>query len=79
MFKPFSLAQDIRNCKDLIILAESEEAGIFLTMAQEGKQIFVMGHPEYDRITLHKEYIRDKEKGLNIEMPVNYYQNGYGI
>ncbi|MCI9139175.1 MAG: homoserine O-succinyltransferase [Lachnospiraceae bacterium] len=67
------LAQDIRNCKDLTILAESEEAGIFLAMAQEGKQIFVMGHPEYDRITLHKEYIRDKEKGLNIEMPVNYY------
>ncbi len=74
------LAQDIRNCKDLTILAESEEAGIFLAMAQEGKQIFVMGHPEYDRITLHKEYIRDKEKGLNIEMPVNYYpDNDYKI
>ncbi len=66
-------AKDIRNCKDLTILAESEEAGIFLSMAQGGKQIFVMGHPEYDRITLHKEYIRDKEKGLDIELPVNYY------
>ena len=38
-----------------------------------GKQIFVMGHPEYDRVTLHNEYMRDKQKGLEIQMPVNYY------
>lgn len=59
----------------LIILAESEEAGVFLTMAEEGKQIFVMGHPEYDRVTLHNEYMRDKGKGLEIALPKNYYPN----
>ena len=59
--------------EDLTILAESEEAGVFLVIAQDGRQIFVMGHPEYDRYTLHNEYKRDKEKGLPIEMPVNYY------
>ena len=38
-----------------------------------GRQIFVMGHPEYDRYTLHNEYMRDKEKGLPIQVPKNYY------
>ncbi len=66
-------AEDIRSVKELTILAESEEAGVFLAIADAGKRIFVMGHPEYDRITLDKEYKRDKEKGLPIEMPVNYY------
>ena len=42
-------------------------------MAKDGRQIFVMGHPEYDRYTLHNEYERDKKKGLDIDMPVNYY------
>jgi homoserine O-succinyltransferase len=57
----------------LTILAESEEAGVFLVMAEDGRQIFVMGHPEYDRMTLHAEYRRDKEKGLPIALPKNYY------
>ena len=57
----------------LTILAESEEAGAFLVMAQDGRQIFVMGHPEYDRITLDGEYKRDLGKGLPIECPDNYY------
>ena len=57
----------------LTILADSKEAGLFLCMAQEGRQIFVMGHPEYDRMTLDTEYKRDLSKGLEIEMPVNYY------
>lgn len=65
----------ILNNKELTILAESEEAGIYIVMANEGKQIFVMGHPEYDRITLHNEYWRDKDKGLDIELPKNYYIN----
>lgn len=68
-------AEDIRAVKDLTILAESEEAGVFLAIADEGRKIFVMGHPEYDRMTLHKEYMRDKEKGLPIAPPVNYYPN----
>ena len=57
------------------ILAESEEAGFFLAIADEGRKIFVMGHPEYDRLTLDKEYKRDKSKGLSIDLPVNYYPN----
>ena len=65
--------EDIRKVKELTILAESEEAGVFLAIADEGRRIFVMGHPEYDRYTLDKEYKRDKEKGLPIEPPVNYY------
>ena len=57
----------------ITILADSKEAGVFLCMAQEGRQIFVMGHTEYDRITLDTEYKRDKGKGLDIQVPVNYY------
>ena len=67
--------EKIRADERLMILAESEKAGAFLTMAEDGRQIFVMGHPEYDRITLDKEYKRDKEKGLPIQMPENYYEN----
>lgn len=67
--------EDIRNCEELTILAESDEAGLFLAMAQEGRQIFVMGHPEYDRVTLDGEYKRDLGKGLEIQLPENYYQN----
>ncbi len=63
----------ILGCEKLQILAESEEAGVFMVMAEEGKQIFVMGHPEYDRVSLDKEYKRDIEKGLDIALPVNYY------
>ena len=59
--------------ESITVLAKSEEAGVFLAIAGEGKQIFVMGHPEYDRVTLHNEYMRDKNKGLEIEIPKNYY------
>lgn len=65
--------EKIEAKKDLTILAESEEAGVFLVMAEDGRQIFVMGHPEYDRMTLHTEYMRDKGKGLPISPPKNYY------
>ena len=66
-------SEAIHACKELMILAESEEAGVLLCMTPEGKQIFVMGHLEYDRITLQKEYERDKGKGLPIKLPVNYF------
>jgi homoserine O-succinyltransferase len=68
-------AADIHACPELTILAESREAGVFLCMAKEGRQIFVMGHPEYDRITLDGEYWRDRNKNLPIELPKNYYQD----
>ena len=67
--------EDIRACKDITILAESEEAGLFLAMAQGGRKIFVMGHPEYDRVTLDGEYKRDVGKGLQIDLPKNYYKD----
>lgn len=67
--------EDIEKHQELTILAESETAGVFLVANQDGTQIFVMGHPEYDRVTLHNEYMRDKNKGLSIELPVNYYPN----
>ena len=65
----------IRAIEGMSILAESDEAGVFLCMTEDGKQIFVMGHPEYDRVTLHNEYMRDKNKGLDIKVPKNYYPN----
>ncbi|HHT96540.1 MAG TPA: homoserine O-succinyltransferase [Clostridiales bacterium] len=65
--------EDILNNKDLLILAESEKAGIFALLGDNGKNVFVFGHPEYDRVSLDKEYKRDKGKGLDIQMPVNYY------
>ena len=65
--------EDIEQKEELMILAESEEAGIFLAMAKEGRQIFVMGHPEYDRVTLHNEYMRDKGRRDDVELPKNYY------
>ena len=66
-------SEAIHACKDLTILAESEKAGVFLAMAEEGKKIFVAGHPEYDRYTLNNEYLRDLDKGLPIQIPYNYY------
>ena len=69
------LAEDIHQCRKLTVLAESEEAGVLLCMSEGGKEIYVMGHPEYDRYTLHNEYMRDKDKGLPIAVPKNYYPN----
>ena len=60
----------------ITILADSKEAGVFLCMAEDGRKIFVMGHPEYDRMTLDGEYKRDKAKGMDIQVPVNYYPDG---
>ena len=65
--------EKLRADDRITILAESDEVGLFLAMAQEGRQIFVMGHPEYDRVTLDGEYKRDLSKGLPIDMPKNYY------
>jgi len=65
--------EEIINNEELTILAESEEAGVFIVISKDGNQIFVMGHLEYDRISLDKEYKRDIAKGLDISLPVNYY------
>lgn len=65
--------EDVYACEALKVLAESDEAGIYIAMAGEGKQIFITGHPEYDRVTLKNEYIRDCGKGLNPEIPAHYF------
>ena len=65
--------EDILKNHNLKVLADSKEAGIYIVMAEEGKQIFVMGHPEYDRLTLDQEYKRDIDKGIDPDIPVNYY------
>ena len=63
--------EDVENCDKLKVLAESDEAGIFICMSEGGKQVFVTGHPEYDRYTLDSEYKRDTNKGLNPKIPHN--------
>ena len=65
--------EDIEKVDELEILAESKEAGIYLVASKDGKQIFVTGHSEYDKDTLRWEYERDVNKGLEIEIPKNYY------
>lgn len=64
---------DIVKDKRLKILSESRESGIYIVSALDGKQVFVMGHPEYDRLALAREYNRDIKKGLDIALPKNYF------
>ena len=66
---------DVEAVPGLKILASSEEAGVYIIMNKEGRQIFVTGHSEYDPDTLEREYLRDKNQGLPIHVPVNYYPN----
>lgn len=68
--------EDILACKDLVLIASSKEAGAGIIRSKDDKFIFITGHAEYDRDTLEKEYLRDREKGLDIEVPENYYVNG---
>ena len=65
--------EDVERSGKFTVLAESDEAGYFILLAEGGKNIFVLGHPEYDRLTLDKEYKRDVAKGINPDIPVNYY------
>ena len=66
---------DIEKVPGLKILASSEEAGVYAVMNKEGHQIFITGHAEYDPLTLQTEYLRDKNQGLPIRVPENYYPN----
>lgn len=65
--------EDIEKVKELKILSLSEVAGVYAVATDKGKQIFITGHSEYDADTLEKEYLRDKNAGLKIDIPVNYY------
>jgi homoserine O-succinyltransferase len=65
--------KDIEKVKELEIVAESDEAGVYMVMTKDGRQIFVTGHSEYDPSTLKNEYERDLKKGLPIAIPKNYF------
>ena len=65
--------EDILQHKELTILSESPEAGVLAVADQLGRKFFICGHPEYDPLTLKAEYDRDHDKGLNPDIPVNYY------
>jgi len=65
--------EDILSHADLRLLSESEESGVYAVSDLQGRRIFVTGHSEYDTTTLRDEYFRDKEKGLPIDLPKNYF------
>lgn len=67
--------EDIEKVPSLEILSESEDSGIYMVASKDGRQIFITGHSEYDSDTLKNEYDRDIAKGLDIEIPKNYYFN----
>ena len=67
------LREDIEKVPELKILASSEESGVYAISSKNGRQIFITGHSEYDRGTLEREYLRDKNAGLPISVPKNYY------
>lgn len=67
------LREDIINAGGLNLVAESPEAGVYLVVSEDGRRVFVTGHPEYDRLTLKAEYERDRTKGLPIEVPKDYF------
>ena len=66
-------AQDVAAVPALEVLVTSPEAGLYLAASRDGRQVFVTGHPEYDPETLHREYVRDVDRGLDIEPPRHYY------
>jgi homoserine O-succinyltransferase len=67
--------EDVEKVSELKILASSEKAGIYAISSKHGRQIFITGHSEYDRDTLKKEYLRDKNLGKTIDVPENYFPN----
>ena len=67
--------EDIEKCPDLRILASSDKAGVHIVTSKGGRRIFVMGHSEYDPLTLQAEYKRDLAAGVPIHLPENYYPN----
>jgi homoserine O-succinyltransferase len=64
---------DIIRVKDLVMISESDEAGVYIVGTRDGRRFFVTGHSEYDPYTLKDEYVRDKSRGLDIDVPKNYF------
>ncbi|MGI2069296.1 homoserine O-succinyltransferase MetA [Shewanella baltica] len=67
--------EEIRQHPQLQLLAESDEAGAYLVLSRNNRNLFVMGHPEYQKSTLNEEYQRDLSQGLEPNVPQNYYRN----
>ncbi len=67
--------EDLEKVKELKIVASSEKAGIYALLTDNGKQVFITGHSEYDANTLKDEYLRDLERGDTIHIPENYFPN----
>ena len=67
-------ADDLLKVPEIELISYSEKAGVYMAIANNGKQLFITGHPEYSRETLNREFKRDFEKGLPIDLPLNYYQ-----
>lgn len=67
--------EDVLKKPELRILAESDEAGIHLLSTENGREIYILGHMEYDKETLQNEYVRDTKRGLNPPLPAHYYRN----
>lgn len=67
------IREDVLNNENLIVLSESEEAGLYIVASKDMKQFFVTGHSEYDSDTLKKEYLRDRKKGMPISIPKHYF------
>ena len=67
--------EDVEKVKELNILSKSDESGLYIVANNDFSQIFVMGHSEYETDTLANEYFRDKNKGLDIEIPKHYFKN----
>ncbi|MGB7402434.1 MAG: homoserine O-succinyltransferase [Arcobacter sp.] len=69
------LKEDIDKVADLDLLLYSEDSGVCLVASKDRKHVFMSGHVEYDFDSLQKEYLRDVEKGLEIDVPKNYFKN----
>lgn len=70
------LTEELKLHKELTILSESAEAGVYIASSRGGREFYVTGHSEYSPLTLHNEYLRDKEKGLDsVSIPENYYKD----
>jgi homoserine O-succinyltransferase len=65
--------EDVLKCDDLIVLAESAEAGVTIIKSKDNREIFMTGHLEYDTMTLAEEYYRDTDKGMKVPLPKNYF------
>ena len=69
-------AEEISQHPELTILSQSEEAGVYIVASRGGREFYVTGHSEYSPLTLHNEYTRDMQKGLDsVELPKNYYKD----